>query len=72
MVTDQIPSQGVSIPGKSEVVLYLGAEDVYKRQDVVIIGVHNRAEIWSAARWNSEEEEMTPEKMAALMDSLGM
>ena len=41
-------------------------------KDVVIIGVHNRAEIWSAARWNSEEEEMTPEKMAALMDSLGM
>ena len=25
-VTDQLPSQGVSIPGKSEVVLYLGAE----------------------------------------------
>ena len=38
--------------------------------DVVIIGVHDRAEIWSAERWNAEEEEMTPEKMAALMDSL--
>ena len=40
-------------------------------KDVVIIGVHNRAEIWSAARWNSEEEEMTPEKMAACMAELG-
>lgn len=39
-------------------------------KDVVIIGVHNRAEVWSAERWNAEEEEMTPEKMAALMDSL--
>ena len=39
-------------------------------KDVVIIGVHDRAEIWSAERWNAEEEEMTPEKMAALMDSL--
>ena len=40
-------------------------------KDVVIIGVHNRAEIWSAARWNSEEEEMTPEKRAACMSELG-
>ena len=39
-------------------------------KDVVIIGVHDRAEIWSAERWNAEEEEMTPEKMAALMYSL--
>lgn len=39
-------------------------------KDAVITGVHNRAEIWSAERWNAEEEEMTPEKMAALMDSL--
>ena len=39
-------------------------------KEVVIIGVHDRAEIWSAERWNAEEEEMTPEKMAALMDSL--
>ena len=42
-------------------------------KDVVIIGVNDRAEIWSADAWNAqEEEEMTPEKMAALMDSLGM
>ena len=39
-------------------------------KDVVIIGVHNRAEIWSAEKWNETEEEMTPEKMAAIMESL--
>ena len=39
-------------------------------KDVVIIGVHNRAEIWSADKWHEEEEEMTPEKMAAFMESL--
>lgn len=39
-------------------------------KDVVIIGVHNRAEIWSAEKWNETEEEMTPEKMAAFMESL--
>ena len=41
-------------------------------KDAVIIGVHNRAEIWSAERWKTEEEEeMTPEKMAACMAELG-
>ena len=39
-------------------------------KDVVIIGVHNRAEIWAADTWHASEEEMTPEKMAALMESL--
>jgi len=39
-------------------------------KDVVIIGVHNRAEIWDADTWHASEEEMTPEKMAALMESL--
>ena len=39
-------------------------------KDVVIIGVHNRAEIWAADVWHESEEEMTPEKMAALMESL--
>lgn len=39
-------------------------------KDVVIIGVHNRAEIWDAAAWFGQEEEMTPEKMAALMEAL--
>ena len=41
-------------------------------KETVIIGVHDRAEIWNAHRWNETEEEMTPEKMAALMESLGM
>ena len=41
-------------------------------KDVVIIGVHDRAEIWSAAAWQAqEEEEMTPEKMSACMEALG-
>ena len=39
-------------------------------KDTVIIGVHNRAEIWSAEKWHEEEDEMTPEKMAAFMESL--
>ena len=41
-------------------------------RDVVIIGVNDRAEIWSAETWNAqEEEEMTPEKMSACMEALG-
>ena len=41
-------------------------------KEAVIIGVHDRAEIWSAEAWNAqEEEEMTPEKMAACMAELG-
>ena len=41
-------------------------------KDVVIIGVNDRAEIWSADAWKAqEEEEMTPEKMAACMAQLG-
>lgn len=39
-------------------------------KETVIIGVHNRAEIWNARLWYAEEEEMTPARMAALMDSL--
>lgn len=42
-------------------------------KDAVIIGVHDRAEIWSAARWSEQEEdEMTPEKMNAVLDGLGL
>ena len=33
-------------------------------KDVVIVGVHDRAEIWSAPLWYESEEEMTPEKIA--------
>ena len=41
-------------------------------KDAVIIGVHNRAEVWSAENWQAqEEEEMTPEKMTEIMASLG-
>ncbi|MCD7948401.1 MAG: division/cell wall cluster transcriptional repressor MraZ [Oscillospiraceae bacterium] len=42
------------------------------QKDVVIIGVHDRAEIWSADAWNAQEEQaMTPEKVSAYMQSLG-
>ena len=42
-------------------------------KDAVIIGVHNRAEIWSAERWKTEEEEeMTPEKMNEILNGLGL
>ena len=41
-------------------------------KETVIICVNDRAEIWSADAWNEmEEEEMTPEKMAACMAELG-
>ena len=41
-------------------------------KDAVIIGVNDRAEIWSAETWNArEEEEMTPEKMKACLAALG-
>lgn len=41
-------------------------------RDVVILGINDRAEIWSRDLWNKSEEEMTPEKMAACMDELGI
>ena len=41
-------------------------------KDAVIIGVNDRAEIWSADTWKArEEEEMTPEKMRACLEALG-
>lgn len=41
-------------------------------KEAVIIGVNDRAEIWSADAWNAqEEEEMTPEKMSACLEALG-
>ena len=62
----ELDSQGrIVIPQKLK--KYAGIE-----KDVVIIGVHDRAEIWSAETWNArEEEEMTPEKMAQCMAELG-
>jgi MraZ protein len=42
-------------------------------KDAVIIGVNDRAEIWAADTWNkTEEEEMTPEKMRACFQALGL
>jgi len=41
-------------------------------KDTVIIGVNDRAEIWAADTWKAQEEDdMTPEKMAAFMAELG-
>ena len=41
-------------------------------KDVVLIGVNDRAEIWSADAWRAQgDEEMTPEKMPACMGALG-
>ncbi len=40
-------------------------------KDVAIIGVHDRAEIWDAAAWRENDEEMTPQRMAQLMEALG-
>ena len=62
----ELDSQGrIVIPQKLR--KYAGLD-----KDVVIIGVNDRAEIWSADAWKAqEEEEMTPEKMAACMAQLG-
>ena len=62
----ELDSQGrIVVPPKLR--RYAGLE-----KDVVIIGVNDRAEIWSAAAWQAqEEEEMTPEKMSACMEALG-
>ena len=62
----ELDSQGrIVIP--QELRRYAGLD-----KDAVIIGVHDRAEIWSKAAWEAqEEEEMTPEKMSACMEALG-
>ena len=62
----ELDNQGrIVIPQKLR--RYAGLE-----KDAVIIGVHDRAEIWSADAWQAqEEEEMTPEKMSACMEALG-
>ena len=61
----ELDSQGrIVIPQKLR--KYAGLE-----KDAVIIGVNDRAEIWSAETWNArEEEEMTPEKMKACLAAL--
>ena len=62
----ELDSQGrIVIPQKLR--KYAGLE-----KDAVIIGVNDRAEIWSAESWIArEEEEMTPEKMKACLAALG-
>ena len=62
----ELDSQGrIVIPQKLR--KYAGLE-----KDAVIIGVNDRAEIWSAETWNArEEEEMTPEKMKGCLAALG-
>ena len=62
----ELDSQGrIVVPAKLR--KYAGLE-----KDAVIIGVNDRAEIWSAETWNArEEEEMTPEKMKACLAALG-
>ena len=62
----ELDAQGrIVIPQKLR--KYAGLE-----KEAVIIGVNDRAEIWSADAWNAqEEEEMTPEKMSACLEALG-
>lgn len=40
-------------------------------KEAVIVGVHDRAEIWSAPIWFESEDEITPEKMSECMEVLG-
>ena len=39
-------------------------------KDVVVIGASDRAEIWDARRWAADNEDLTSDQMAELMDSL--
>lgn len=41
-------------------------------KNVTVIGVSNHAEIWDSEKWNAlENEELTPENIAAAMEELG-
>ena len=62
----ELDSQGrIVIPQKLR--KYAGLE-----KDAVIIGVNDRAEIWSAETWNAREGQgMTPEKRKACLAALG-
>ncbi len=39
-------------------------------KEVVVIGASDRAEIWDARRWAADNEDLTSDQMAELMDSL--
>ena len=42
------------------------------KKDVVVIGVASRAEIWDAAAWREiEEQQLTSENLAEVMEELG-
>jgi MraZ protein len=42
------------------------------KKDVTVVGVSNHAEIWDTASWlKLEQEELDPQKLAAVMDELG-
>lgn len=42
-------------------------------KETIIVGVENRAEIWDKQRWSAENDDtMTPERMSALMEELGL
>ena len=46
------------------------AEENGPRRIPVVIGASDRAEIWDAARWAADNEDLTSDQMAELMDSL--
>ena len=62
----ELDSQGrIVVPQKLR--KYAGLE-----KNTVIIGVNDRAEVWSAEVWQAQEDEdMTPEKISACMEALG-
>ena len=41
------------------------------QRDVVVIGASNRAEIWDKAKWDSINENITPDMLEEAMDDLG-
>lgn len=41
------------------------------KEEIAIVGVSVRAEIWNLQRWNESNEELTSESVAEAMDELG-
>ena len=41
------------------------------KEEIAIVGVSVRAEIWNLRRWNESNEELTSESVAEAMDELG-
>ena len=40
-------------------------------EDVTVVGVSSRVEIWDSAKWAASNEELTADAVAGLMDELG-